>query len=103
MLSVKKIFFTALLVGLMSGIGWMSLLNGILGHADLQRGMLAFVILNGGGSYCFSIIYKRLMNIWNLSISFPGKPSTEEGVLYNAEYARKNRNYGEKDLGSHWK
>jgi len=90
MLSVKKIFFSALGIGLMSGIGWMSLLNGILGHADLQRGLIAFVILQGLGGYGLAIIYKRLMNIWDLAISFPGKPITAEGVLNNAKYERTN-------------
>ena len=90
MLSVKKIFFSALGIGLISGIGWMALINGILGHADMQRGLIAFVILQGAGAYGLATIYKRLMIIWDLAISFPGKPITAKGVLNNAEYERKD-------------
>ena len=64
-LSVSKIFISALLVGLLTGIAIMYLMNGILGHAGMKEAVLAFLIFELVAVFIMMFIAKRLQPVWN--------------------------------------
>lgn len=70
-MSVSKIFISGIIIGLLNGIAIMYLLNGILGHASMKEGILAFVSLEAVSMFALSLIFKNLQTIWNVSISYP--------------------------------
>ena len=70
-LSVSKIFMSGVIIGLLTGIGVMYLLNGILGHSQMKEAILAFLTFEAVALFALLIVFKRLQNIWNISIRYP--------------------------------
>jgi len=75
-LSVSKIFKVGAVIGLLTGIAIMYLLNGILGHASIKEGIIAFLTFEGVALFALMLIFKQLQTVWNISIRYPfPKPS----------------------------
>lgn len=64
-LTVSKIFISASLFGLLTGIAIMYLMNGILGHAGMKEAVLAFLIFELVAVFIMMFIAKRLQPVWN--------------------------------------
>jgi len=63
--TVSKIFISASLFGLLTGIAIMYLMNGILGHAGMKEAVLAFLIFELVAVFIMMFIAKRLQPVWN--------------------------------------
>ncbi len=70
-MSVKTIFAAGGVIGLLTGIAIMYLMNGILGHASMREGLIAFVIFQGTATITLALIFKRTKVIWNLPVHIP--------------------------------
>jgi len=70
-LPVSKIFLSGAVIGLLNGIGIMYLLNGILGHAGIKEAIMAFISFELVSIVALAMVFKRLKNIWNISIHYP--------------------------------
>ena len=70
-LSVSKIFKVGVVIGLLTGIAIMYLLNGIFGHASMQEGIIAFLTFEVPALFALTLIFNRLQGIWNVSIRYP--------------------------------
>ena len=78
-LSISTIFKIGSMFGLLTGIALMYLLNGVLGHASIREGIVAFLILQGLALIGPFLIFKRLQNIWSISVQYPiPRPSPED-------------------------
>ena len=72
-MTVKNIFWSGLLIGLLTAIAIMYLLNGILGHASMKEGISAFILFQGAAAIGLIRIWKRLNYIWHVSVRFPDR------------------------------
>jgi len=68
---ISKLFLAASTMGLLTGIAIMYFLNGLLGHASLKEGVIAFAIFQGIAFFIGSMVFTRVRNIWNLTIRYP--------------------------------
>jgi hypothetical protein len=75
-LSVSKIFKVGAVIGLLTGIAIMYLLNGIFGHASIKEGIIAFLTFEGSALLALLLIFKQLKIIWNLSFAIYPKTSS---------------------------
>ena len=70
-MSISKLFCAGTAIGLLTGIAIMYLMNGVLGHASLTEGAAAFAIFEGIAFFIMGMIFTRVKNIWNLTITYP--------------------------------
>ena len=67
-MSVSKIFISGVLIGLLTGIGIMYLINGLLGHAEMKEAILAFLVFEGIAVVGLIKVFKQLKYIWGISL-----------------------------------
>lgn len=71
-ITINRIFYISVSIGLLSGVSIMYLLNGILGHMPLVNAVLAFLSFAGICIFALLKLLKILIPIWLLPISIDG-------------------------------
>jgi len=70
-MSICKIFYLSVIVGLCNGVASMYLLNGMLGHAKMSEAWIGFFILSGIGVFTLYKLIVKLRPMWNVTITYP--------------------------------
>ena len=70
-MSICKIFYLSVIVGLCNGVASMYLLNGILGHAKMSEAWIAFFTIGGVGVFTLYKLIVKLKPMWTITVQYP--------------------------------
>ena len=85
-ITINRIFYISVSIGLCGGVSIMYLLNGILGHMPMIEAFLAFLSFAGVGAFALFKILKILIPFWLLPISADGNEENKHqwmGIPYS--------------------